>query len=74
MDILIKPFTSRVLSNLMDTIDFLNYFSNTVPENTLLVSYDVTSLYTNINCDLGIKAMEYWINKHPESLNQRFNK
>ena len=40
----------------------------------MLVSLDVTSLYTNINHELGVKSMEYWINKHPRSLNSRFSK
>ena len=74
MDILIKPFTSHVQSYLTDTNDFSTTFQKTVSENTVLVSYDVTSLYTNINHDLSIKAMEYWINKHPESLDQRLNR
>ena len=53
---------------------FLNYLPRRVPESTILVSFDVTSLYTNINHELGVKAMEYWINKHPRSLNSRFSK
>ena len=68
VDILIKAFTLHVRSCLRDTIDFLNYLSKTVPESTILVSFDVTSLYTNINHELGVKAIAYWINKHPESL------
>ena len=74
VDILIKPFTLHVRSYLRDTIDFLNYLPRTVSERTILVSFDVTSLYTNINHDLRVKAMEYWISKHPESLNSRFSK
>ena len=74
VDILIKPFTLHVQSYLRDTIDFLNYLPKTVPESTILLSFDVTSLYTNINHELGVKAMEYWINKHPGSLNPRFSK
>ena len=74
VDILIKPFTLHVQSYLRDTIDFLNYLPRIVPESTILVSFDVTSLYTNINHELGVKAMEYWINKHPRSLNSRFSK
>ena len=46
----------------------------TVPERTILVSFDVTSLYTNIKHKLGVKAIEYWINKHPGSLNPHFSK
>ena len=74
VDILIEPFTLHVQSYLRDTIDFLNYLPKTVPESTILVSFDVTSLYTNINHELGIKAMKYWINKHPGSLNSSFSK
>ena len=74
VDILIKPFTLHVRSYLRDTIDFLNYLPRTVSERTILVSFDVTNLYTNINHDLCVKAMEYWISKHPESLNSRFSK
>ena len=74
VDILIKPFTLHVQSYLRDTIDFLNYLPKAVPESTILVSFDVTSLYTNINHELGIKAMKYWINKHPGSHNSRFSK
>ena len=40
----------------------------------MLVAFDVTSLYTNINHELGVKAMEYWINKHPGNLNPHFSK
>ena len=74
VDILIKPFTLYVQSYLRDTMDFLNYLPKTVPESTILVSFDVTSLCANINHELGVKAMEYWINKHPGSLNPRFSK
>ena len=35
---------------------------------------DVTNLYTNITCNLGFKALEYWINKHPEKIDSRFTK
>ena len=74
VDILIRPFTLHLQSYLRDTIDFLNYLPKTVAESTILVSFDVTSLYTNINHELSVKAMEYWINKHPGSLNPRFSK
>ena len=55
-------------------MDFLNFLPKTVPESTILVFFDVTSMYININHELGEKALEYWINKHPGSLNARFSK
>ena len=74
VDILIKPFTLHVQNYLRDSIDFFNYLPKTVPESTILVSFDVTSLYKNINHELSVKAMEYWINKHTGRLNSRFSK
>ena len=38
------------------------------------VSFDITSLYTNIPHELGLKAIEYWLDKYPELIHSRFNK
>ena len=54
IDILLKPYTKHVNSYLRDTIDFLNTLPLTVKEETLLASFDVESLYTNIPHELGI--------------------
>ncbi|XP_062579154.1 uncharacterized protein LOC134241086 [Saccostrea cucullata] len=53
-------------------MDFLNYIPQTVPRETLLVSFDVTSLYTNITHELGIEAIKYWLDKYPEEIDDRF--
>ena len=56
VEILIKLFTFHIRSYLRDTINFLSYLPKTVTESTILVSFDVTSLYTNINHELGVKG------------------
>ena len=71
IDILLKPYISKVSSYIKDTSDFLNYLPNTTHEETILVSFDVTNLYSNITHELGIEAITYWINKHPELLPDR---
>ena len=39
------------------------------------VTFDVSSLYTNISHDLALEAISYWIDKHPEDLvESRFSK
>ena len=43
-------------------------------EDTLLVTFDVVNLYTNIPHTFGLKALENWLENHPESLDARFNK
>ncbi|XP_062612861.1 uncharacterized protein LOC134274600 [Saccostrea cucullata] len=35
---------------------------------------DVTNLYTNITTSLGLKALEYWIDKYPHKIHCRFSK
>lgn len=55
-------------------MDFLNHIPNTVKDNTHQVSFDVTRLYTNIPHNLGVEAIDYWINKNESILQSRFSK
>ena len=74
IDILLKPFIKEVQSYIRDDIDFLNYIPENVNKNTLLVSFDVTNLYSNISHNLGLEAINYWLDKHPQLIHRRFNK
>ena len=58
----------------LDDIDFLNYIPKSDPSNTLLVSFDVVNLYTNIPHELGIEAINSWLSKYPELIHKRFSK
>ena len=53
IDIVLRPLTKRVKSYLRDTMDFLNHLPEHIPEDTILASFDVESLYSNIPHDLG---------------------
>lgn len=55
-------------------MDFLNYIPESVDPKTILVSFDVISLYTNIPHTLGLEAIHFWIERHPKNLNARFSK
>ena len=46
IDILLKDLCQRVPSYIRDSLDFLNKIPEIVHPNTLLVTFDVTSLYT----------------------------
>ena len=74
IDILLRPFTKHVTSYLRDTTDFLNNIPENVPKDTILVSFDIESLYSNIPHALGLEAVDYWLEKYPETLNPRFTK
>ena len=56
VDKLLQPIAQQQKSYLKYTTHFINFLDKTkVPENTILVSMDVTSLYTNIPQEEGIK-------------------
>ena len=74
IDILLRPYTKHVTSYLRDTTDFLNNLPNTIPKDTILASFDIESLYSNIPHNLGLEAVKYWIEKYPDTLNSRFSK
>ena len=43
-------------------------------KNTILATFDIISLYTNILHAYGLEALSYWIDKHRGSLKERFCK
>ena len=45
-----------------------------IDPNTLIATFDVTNLYSNIPHELGKQAISFWIDKHPDTLHPRFNK
>ena len=76
IDLILKPIPPKTKSYVRDDIEFLSKLQRNLPadQKYTLVTYDVESLYTNIDHDLGIKAIEYWIDKHPECIDPRFTK
>ena len=71
VDYLLQPIAEVQESYLKDTTDFLNFIEETkVAKDTMLVSMDVTSLYTNIPQEEGINIVcdtyeSYHLNKPP---------
>ena len=74
MDILLKPLLPKIKSYAKDDFDFLKKCERNLTKNSKLVSFDVTSLYTNTPHELGLKAIGYWLDKYPELIHFRFNK
>ena len=58
VDKLLQPIAKEQESYLKDSTDFINFIEKTrIPENAILVSMDVTSLYTNIPQEEGIETV-----------------
>lgn len=74
IDIILKPLCNTIPSFIRDDMDFLNHLPKTVENNTTLVSFDVTSLYTNIPHNLGLEAISFWMDKQGHQIDQRFPK
>jgi hypothetical protein len=73
--ILLKPFTTKIKSNVKDTTDFLNKlnrFSREDLPNMCLVTVDVVNMYPSIKKTLGFKAIRYFCDTYPELLHERF--
>ena len=70
VDSLLNPLLFNIPSFIQDTTHFLRVLNNigTLPANTLLVTMDVTSLYTNIPHEEGILASREFMLRH--SFNQ----
>ena len=66
MDYFLKPTIPHIKSYIRDTTDFLHKINNiqALPPGTLLVTLDVTSLYTNIPKKEGIWAVPKALAKH----------
>ena len=58
VDKLIQPIAKIQKSYIKDTTDFINFIERKIlPQNTLLVTMDVTSLYTNIPQEHGMQIV-----------------
>ena len=67
VDFHIRKYVTQLPSHVRDTQDFINKLKSisNLPEDTILVTMDVTSLYTSIPNDLGIEAVLDYIREDP---------
>lgn len=68
IDYFLKPLAINHASYLKDTYDFVFKIRNrSIPPNSLLVTGDVTALYTNMNIDRSIQVVREAFLRHPDS-------
>ena len=71
---ILKPYLIHIKSYVKDNLDFLKKCSCENSDSTTLVTFDVKSLYTSIPHNYGLEAINFWIDKYPNSLHSRFSK
>ena len=74
MDKILKPLVTHLRTFVKDEYHFLRKFPKTIPPNARVICCDVTSLYTSIPTDLGLRALDFWITKLASFVNTRFTK
>lgn len=70
VDEALKPFLKHVKSYVRDDIDFLNHLPETISNEEIFVSFDIVSLYTNIDTTLGLEAIQFWLNAYPYEMDR----
>ena len=61
MDLILKPLVYKVKSYVKDSFNFLEMLPKKIDFESTFVTFDITSLHTNISPDLGLEAIFYWI-------------
>jgi len=68
IDFYLKPLATGHPSYLKDTYDFVNKIKDTsIPTNALLVTADVSALYTNMLIDRSIEVVKDAFTRHPDA-------
>ena len=67
VDILLKPLLIYIKGYIKDNLDFFAKCSRENKRDTILTTFDVVGLYSNIPHEYGLEAIEYWLDKFPES-------
>lgn len=64
----LNPISQRHQSYIKDTYDFVTKIRDrVVSENSILFTIDITSLYTNIDTNLGLRAVREAFEEYPDS-------
>lgn len=67
IDHYLAPLATQHPAYLKDTTDFVNKIKHlNIPQNSLLVTLDVTSMYTNIDNKAGLKTVKDILNYNPQ--------
>ena len=74
LDKILSPLVPHLKSYIKDEWDFVRTFPKKVEGSYKLLSCDVVSLYPSIPIDLGLEALEYWIDRLACKIDRRFTK
>ena len=74
LDKILSPLVPHLKSYIKDEWDFVRRFPKKVEGSFKLLSCDIVALYPSIPIDLGLQALEYWIDRLSYKIDRRFTK
>merc|ERR1711867_352177 len=77
VDILLKPFLTKIKARVIDVFNFLSTLPTFNKYDLPFIemwSVDVKDMYPSIDQNLGLEAINYWIEMYPELIPSRFSK
>ena len=73
---ILNPFVAKVKSVVRDTLDFINRMPAFDAADLTYIqmwSVDIKDMYPSIRNELGLEALRFWLEKHPNLLPSRFS-
>ena len=67
IDKILRPFLSKVESYIRDDTDFLTKMPREADTKRVFATFDITSMYTNIENSLGLEAIKFWLENYPDT-------
>ena len=71
---ILKTLVSKQITYIKDDWDYLRQLPTEIPYPCNLFGCDISSLYTSIPHKLGLQAIEYWLDRYPGEIPDRFSK
>ncbi len=71
---ILSPLVPKLRSFVQDDMDFVRKLPRSTSFECEIYSVDIVSLYTNIPHELGVEAVEYYIDRYPDMIPERFSK
>ena len=71
---ILSPLVKEMRSYIRDEWDFVRRLPKKVSFRANLISCDIVSLYSSIPTELGIEALEYWVDRLRDKIPLRFTK
>ena len=73
IDKILRPYLGKVKGYIRDDIDFLTKIPRVAAKTRRFLTFDISSMYTNVDNDLSQEAIKYWFEKYLSSKARKIN-